>query len=108
MGGQDFDMIYDCVGSQEDWAKAGKVLKKGGKFCSIANFGPDPAQQDGVVFQNFLIKSNAVDLDAIVALAASGKVRVPVDSVVPLADVKAALTKSMTWASAGKLVIKVS
>ena len=39
LAGKEYDLIYDCVGDAEDWKKAAKVLKKGGKFVTIANFG---------------------------------------------------------------------
>lgn len=107
LAGQGLYMIYDCVGSQEDLAKAGKVLKPGGKFFSIANFGPEGVPE-GVVFQNFLLKANATDLQELVGLAQGGKLRVAVDTVVPLDGVQDALRKSASWASAGKIVIKVA
>ena len=31
LAGKDYDLIYDCVGTPEDWPKASKVLKKGGR-----------------------------------------------------------------------------
>lgn len=34
--GQDFDVIYDCIGGEDVWSKAPKVLKKGGQFITIA------------------------------------------------------------------------
>ena len=37
-----------------------------------------------------------------------GSLLVPIDSIVPFADVPDALTKSLTGANAGKIVIKVA
>jgi len=34
----DFDAVYDCVGEKGVCANANKVLKKGGRFVSIAAF----------------------------------------------------------------------
>ena len=31
LAGKDYDLIYNCVGTPEDWPKAAKVLKKGGR-----------------------------------------------------------------------------
>jgi NADPH:quinone reductase-like Zn-dependent oxidoreductase len=36
LAGQDFDVIYDCIGGIEAWERAPKVLKKkGGRYCTI-------------------------------------------------------------------------
>lgn len=41
LAGKEFDLIYDCIGLMEDLTiRAPKVLKKGGKFVSIAQFDP--------------------------------------------------------------------
>lgn len=107
LSGKEFDMIYDCVGDAADWPKASKVLKKGGLFVSIANFG-DAKSTDDHTFKNFLLKSNSDDLTKLVQMVVDGKLKVPVDSAVPFAEVPALLTKSLKWASAGKLCVKVS
>lgn len=107
LAGKEYDQIYDCVGTPEDWPKAAKILKKGGVFVSIANFGDAKSTEDHL-FKNFLLKSNTADLKELIRFVKEGKLKIPVDSVVPFADVPAVLTKSMGWASAGKLVIKVS
>ncbi|CAJ1368808.1 unnamed protein product [Effrenium voratum] len=105
--GANVDLIYDCVGTEEDWPKASKVLKKGGKFVTIANFGDAKSTEDHS-FQAFLIKSDSEDLKKLVQFVKEGKLTVPVDCVVPFEDVPKVLTKSMGWASAGKLVIQVA
>jgi len=107
LAGKDFDLIYDCVGDAEDWPKASKVLKKGGTFVSIANFG-EAKSTDDHFFKVFLVKSNAEDLDKLVSLVAAKKLEVPVDSAVSFDKVPDVLTKSLTWKSAGKLCIQVS
>lgn len=107
LAGKDYDLIYDCVGTPEDWPKAAKVLKKGGNFVTIANFGEAKSTEDHS-FKVFPIKSNSDDLKKLIALVKAGKLKVPVDSIVPFSDVQAVLSKSMGWASAGKLVIQVA
>ena len=37
LAGKEYDLIYDCVGTPEDWPKASKVLKKGGQLQSNAH-----------------------------------------------------------------------
>mmetsp|Transcript_34343 Transcript_34343/g.78357 ORF Transcript_34343/g.78357 Transcript_34343/m.78357 type:complete len:350 (+) Transcript_34343:73-1122(+) len=108
LAGKDFDQIYDCVGDDADLVKASKVLKKGGSFVSIANFNPASASTDEVRFANYLLKSNAEDLNALVKMTEKGSIKVFVDSVVPFADVPAALTKSLGMQSGGKILIKVA
>jgi len=107
LAGKDYDLIFDCVGTPEDWPKASKVLKKGGTFVSIANFGEAKSTEDHT-FKVFLLKSNSEDLTNLVALVKEGRLKVPVDSIVPFSEVQAVLTKSVAWASAGKLCIQVS
>jgi len=106
LAGKEYDLIYDCVGDAEDWKKAAKVLKKGGKFVTIANFGEN-APIDGLEIQAFIIKSNSADLAILVEKVKAGKLKVGIDSTVPLADVKAALIKSVGWSAAGKQLVKI-
>eukprot|EP00438_Fugacium_kawagutii_P019325 Skav202376 [mRNA] locus=scaffold1406:196836:197888:+ [translate_table: standard] len=107
LAGKEFDLIFDCVGTPEDWPKASKVLKKGCSFVTIANFGEVKSTEDHS-FRFFLLKASGDDLNKLVALVKEGKLKVPVDSIAPFSDVPAVLTKSMSWASAGKLVIQVA
>ena len=46
LAGQEYDLVFDTIGKQEDWANAAKVLKKGGDFISVANFAADPAANE--------------------------------------------------------------
>jgi len=107
LAGKEYDMIYDCVGDAEDWPKASAVLKKGGLFVSIANFGEVESTADHG-FRIFLVKAHAPDLDKLLELVASEKLKVPVDSSVPFEKVPQALARSLKWQSAGKLCIQVS
>lgn len=108
LNGQEYDLVFDTIGKQEDWANAAKVLKKGSDFISVANFAADAAANESNVFKNFLLKSDGGDLRDLVAMVKAGKLTVPVDSVVPFADVPAALAKSSAQANAGKIVVDVA
>jgi NADPH:quinone reductase-like Zn-dependent oxidoreductase len=108
LNGQEYDLVFDTIGKQEDWANAAKVLKKGSDFISVANFAADAAANESNVFKNFLLKSDGGDLSDLVAMVKAGKLTVPVDSVVPFADVPAALAKSSAQANAGKIVVDVA
>mmetsp|Transcript_213 Transcript_213/g.319 ORF Transcript_213/g.319 Transcript_213/m.319 type:complete len:359 (-) Transcript_213:79-1155(-) len=103
-----YDIVYDTIGSQDDWMNAHKVLKDGCDFISVANFTADPAANPKNVFKNYLLKSINTDLDELVALVKGDKLKCPIDSVVPFSDVPAALTKNLQSLNAGKIVIKVA
>ena len=108
LAGQEYDLVFDTIGAQEDWRNAAKVLKKGCAFISVANFAADAAANEANVFKNFLLKSDGGDLADLVAMVEAGKLTVPVDSVVPFAEVPAALAKSSAQANAGKIVVDVA
>ena len=107
LAGQDYDLIYDCVGDDKDWISAPKVLKKGGTFVSIANFSPtEPEKSPDFMFTN--LKSDGADLKAMVKLFDEGKLKVCVDEHFGFDKVPDALSKSLTARSGGKLVIDVA
>ena len=33
--GQNYDVVYDCVGGEQQWISAQKILKQGGQFITI-------------------------------------------------------------------------
>ena len=108
LAGQDNDIIYDCVGDNEDWLNAPKVLKEGGLFVSIANFTPAPENYTNAKFVNMILKSDGDDLKKMVKLFDEGKLKVCVDEHFAFDEVKEALSKSLTARSGGKLVIDVA
>jgi len=108
LAGQEYDLIFDTVGSVDDWGNAPKVLKAGGDFVSVANFTTQPAEGDPVTFKVFLLQAVATDLDKLVAMVNEGKLKVPIDSTVPMTEVKEALSKNMQGKAMGKILIKVS
>lgn len=105
LAGQDYDLIYDCAGDEADWTKAGKVLKKKASFVSIASVVGSSTREHN--FRTFFVKSNATDLDKLVALMKEGKLKVPIDSTLSFDQVPAALKQSMKSSSAGKLLVQV-
>ncbi len=36
LAGQQYEMIYDCVGDDKDWVNAPKVLMQGEKFIAVS------------------------------------------------------------------------
>lgn len=107
LAGQEFDIVYDCVGLQEDFEKASKVLKKGGLFATIANFNTDNKSTENVRYAVYFVHSNAKDLQIIHDMVKEGEVKVPIDSVYQFADTPAALMRSLTGRSVGKIVIEL-
>jgi len=106
--GQDYDLIFDCVGNQEDLsAKAPQVLKKGGTFVSIANFDPSSKSTELVRFINFIIKSNSKDLQVLVDMMDKGELKVPIDSEYDFSETPEALERSLGGRSVGKILIKM-
>ena len=108
LAGQDYDMIFDCVGAMEDLTEhAPKVLKKGGAFVSIANFDPSCKSTDDVRFCIFLIKSNSEELQSLVTMVKDGDLTVPIDSEHKFSEVKEAMKRSIGGRSVGKILIKM-
>jgi 2-desacetyl-2-hydroxyethyl bacteriochlorophyllide A dehydrogenase len=107
LAGQDFDLIYDCVGQPQDFANANKVLKKDGKFVTIANL-MDSNTYEGIEYCPFILISNKADLEALVSMVEDGKLKIPEAQLFELSEVPAALTASFGARSLGKNVIKVA
>lgn len=38
---QNYDLVYDCVGGEEQWIGAQQILKQGGQFITIAGDNPE-------------------------------------------------------------------
>eukprot|EP00173_Palmaria_palmata_P000372 Plantae.Rhodophyta-Palmaria_palmata.ctg11711.p1 GENE.Plantae.Rhodophyta-Palmaria_palmata.ctg11711~~Plantae.Rhodophyta-Palmaria_palmata.ctg11711.p1 ORF type:complete len:144 (-),score=24.51 Plantae.Rhodophyta-Palmaria_palmata.ctg11711:79-510(-) len=109
LAGQDYDLIFDCVGKQEDYDdKAPQVLKKkDGVFVTVANFDPTNKSKNNIRFAVFLLQSNAADLQVLVDSIEAGTLTVPIDSTYEFAKVKEALTRSLGGKSVGKILIKM-
>ena len=106
LAGADYDIIFDCVGNQEDLEKSAKVLKKGGRFISIANFTGKAPNTD-VRYTSFLIKAKKEHLQELVDMVEKGELLVPLDSQYEFTEVKDALKHSYSGRSTGKILIKV-
>jgi len=108
LSGEEIELIFDCGGDNKDWQRAPKVLRPGGRFITISNFAPEPQEQSGLKCEFFIKHSVLPDLEDVMQHVAAGQLKVAVDSVLPFAEVPAALTKSLQRTSAGKLVIEVA
>ncbi len=107
-GQKPFDIILDCVGgSPSPWIQ---LLASGGRYVS-------PMPGPGTVLRSLLnplsrkkvrgvmLKSNAADLAVLDSLVEAGKLRVVIDSLYPLANLRDAWERSMSRRTAGKIVI---
>jgi NADPH:quinone reductase-like Zn-dependent oxidoreductase len=96
VGGETRDRSWSC-------------LKKGGIL--VALIGPPPAQETaeayGVRQKLIWLAPNTAQLREIGALVDAGKVRVQVETILPLAEAGAAQELNATGRTRGKIVLKV-
>ena len=108
-----FDVIYDTVGQDHTGDYAMKALKVGGYYVTITGQTAYPGKAKPGVHQAFFINSdtnlaNTKELDALSALVAADKLRMPhIDGIFALADVAAAFKVSEGGQVKGKLSISV-
>lgn len=105
---RDLDVVFDTMGGDVQ-AKSWATLKKGGRLVSIVDT-PDAAiaEQHGVTGAFHFVQPNAAQLSEIGALIDAGAVKVILDSVYPLAQVKQAHERSESHRARGKIVLQVS
>jgi NADPH:quinone reductase-like Zn-dependent oxidoreductase len=104
----DIDMVLDPLGG-ETRARSWKVLKKGGILVSI--LGPPPSEDDakaaGARSALMLVKPSQPQLAEIASLVDSGKLKVHIEAVFPLAEAAKAHELSQTEHVRGKIVLRV-
>jgi NADPH:quinone reductase-like Zn-dependent oxidoreductase len=103
----DVDMVLDTMGG-ETQARSWRVLKKGGLLVSIV--GPASAKEaaaHGARAGSVFVQPNGAQLRELADLADSGKLRVVLDAVMPLADVARAHEMNQTLHTRGKIVLQV-
>ncbi|WP_432412482.1 NADP-dependent oxidoreductase [Rasiella sp. SM2506] len=100
------DAVFDSV---ETEAKAFKVLKKGGKYVGISSLSTPISEtliaQYDVSASKYLFQSNNVQLEKIVALIEGEKVKVFIDTVFSITEVKEALKYQKRGHSRGKNIL---
>jgi len=134
--GQNYDIVYDCVGGREQWKSAQQILKKGGQFITIV--GDDPKSAASVksiatmgssligrkfssVFSSnhhsytgFFLKQTAEGLDDIrTNYIETGKVKSIIDTVYDwrkdgVEALYSLYEKSKSGKAQGKLILKIS
>jgi len=134
--GQNYDIVYDCVGGEEQWKSAQQILKQGGQFITIV--GDDPKSAASVksivtigsslinrkfwsVFSSdhhgyimLLLKQTSEELDDIrTNYIETGKVKSLIDTVYNwqkdgVEALYSLYEKSKSGKAQGKLILKIS
>mmetsp|Transcript_14374 Transcript_14374/g.23442 ORF Transcript_14374/g.23442 Transcript_14374/m.23442 type:complete len:217 (+) Transcript_14374:53-703(+) len=107
---EDLDAVYDCVGEKGVCSHANKVLRKGGRFVSIAAFEEfwDHRWNKDVAAQILTMDpTKRACLDAARYLVEAGKLKVRVAKVHPLEKIAAAVREEGGSAAGGKVVINM-
>jgi NADPH:quinone reductase-like Zn-dependent oxidoreductase len=105
---QDMDAVIDALGG-EIRTRSWKTLKKRGILVALLGGPPseEGAKEVGVRQTVMWVKPNPAELTEIGDLAATGKIRVILDSVFALRDAAKAHERSQTEHARGKIVLKV-
>jgi len=116
LSARDQDVILDAVG-RSSFVKCKSMLAADGRFISTvpngaiarATFATGLLSLGGLLRRRrchmVLVRARSADLDAIAALMVAGHVRSVIAETFPLADAAAALSRSKSWHTAGKLVL---
>ena len=104
---KDVDVLLDTVGG-ETLSKAYKIVRRGGKLISLT--GPtDKAAADkyGIEAQYLSVPSDGKTMEELAKLADSGKLKVLIDSEMPLGKISEAHALSESRKAKGKIIIKI-
>ena len=103
----DADAVLDTItGDTAD--RSYQVLKKGGIYVSIlAPPSQEKAAAHGVRCAHTFVQPNVAQLDEIAKLIDSGKLKVVIEKVFPLAEAAAAQDLNSTRHTRGKIVLRV-
>ncbi|TMW61346.1 hypothetical protein Poli38472_012537 [Pythium oligandrum] len=104
------DVIYDCAMEPASWeGDAQRVLKKEtGRFITIDPLYKPTESPIGATCTAFFSAGTKEDLEAVLKLAADGKLQVPVNSVLPFEDLPSALELQKSRKAQGKIILEVA
>ncbi|MEZ9232415.1 NADP-dependent oxidoreductase [Vibrio amylolyticus] len=106
---KDVDSVLVAVGADNTAERSLSVVRKGGHVISLIDEVDEPlAKQHDVHFQRWWVMPKASDLQQIANLIDSGSIKVHLDKVFPLAEVKQAHALSESKRAQGKIVLEVS
>lgn len=105
---KEVDVVFDTVGG-ETQARAFQTLKKGGFLATSAGTpSEEKAKEFGVEAEFVFCKPNAQQLAEINRLIEDGKVKIHIETILPLAEVKKAHELSESGRTRGKIVMTVN
>ena len=105
---KDVDVVFDTVGGDTQ-ERAFQTLKKGGFLATAA--GPpseEKAKEFGVKAEFVHCKPNAQQLAEINQLIEEGKLKIHIETILPLTEVKRAHALSQTGRTRGKIVLTIN
>jgi NADPH:quinone reductase-like Zn-dependent oxidoreductase len=104
---KDVDVVFDTVGG-DTLERAFQTLKKGGFLVASAETpSEEKAREFGVESAWVLCQSNAEQLAEINQLIEEGKLKINVETVLPLTEVKKAHQLSQSGRTRGKIVLQI-
>lgn len=104
---RDVDVVFDTMGG-ETQERSWKVLKPGGILVSILSPpSAETAAAHGLRQTFVFMQPNAAELTAMAKLVDAGKLKVLVETIVPLAEAKRAQELNRMGHTRGKIVLKV-
>jgi NADPH:quinone reductase len=99
-----FDVLFDGTGNEVRDQVLG-LIRDGGRGMFIV--GGTPPAREGVEFHWFAATVNAPRLEAVAKLAASGKLRMPIDAQFPLERAREALERVAARHTVGRVILRV-
>jgi NADPH:quinone reductase-like Zn-dependent oxidoreductase len=104
---RDVDVVFDTMGGDTQ-KRSWKVLRKGGFLVSIVQSPPaQEASSRGVRAAFHTCQPNAAQLTEMAGLVDAGKLRLNVETILPLADARRAQELSQAGHTRGKIVLRV-
>ncbi len=104
---KDVDVVFDTVGNDTQ-ERAFQTLKKGGFLVSSAGTpSAEKAQELGVATAFVFCRPNAPQLTEINRLIDSGKLKIHIETVLPLTEVKKAHQLSQSGRTRGKIILQI-
>jgi NADPH:quinone reductase-like Zn-dependent oxidoreductase len=105
---RDLDVVLDTIGGDTQ-ERSWNVLKRGGVLVSLVQ-PPSPEKAEARGARGFMVrqKANGAQLAIIADLVASGKVKVTIETVLPLREARQAQELSQKGHSGGKIVLEVN
>ncbi len=107
------DAVYDCVGSEDDLAKAIDLVKKGGKIVSICIFSfpqdlIDRATAKNIDLTCYVLQPNQANLQRLMALINQRNLILRPVELLEFSAIPRALAESQSQHAQRKLVVKIN